>query len=81
MTDHDTDSASKRHWLTNDGLAVLLTVTFIGYVYAPLTPLVDGYPETNPLVLGAFVTAFGVAVAWAFGRDAVEAWRGGTDEA
>lgn len=73
--DGETTSSESRYWLTNDGLAWLLVVSFIGYLYLPLTPYVDAYPEVNAAVLAAYVTAFGVAVAWAFGKDAVEAWR------
>lgn len=73
--DGETDSSAARYWLTNDALAFLLILTFIGYIYAPLTPWVDGYPAANAGVLAAYITAFGVAVAWAFGKDAVEAWR------
>lgn len=79
--DGETDSSESRYWLTNDALAVFLTVTFVGYIFMPFTPWVSGYPEANPLILGAFVTAFGVSVAWTFGRDAVEAWRSGGEGA
>lgn len=71
----ETTSSESRYWLTNDGLAWLLILTFVGYIYAPLTPYVDAYPEANAAALAAYITAFGVAVAWAFGKDAVEAWR------
>lgn len=75
--DGKTDSSERRYWLTNDGLAWALILSFIAYVFAPLTPYVAGYPDTNAAILTAYVTAFGVSVAWAFGKDAVEAWRGG----
>lgn len=78
--DGETESSESRFWLTNDGLALFLTVSFVGYIYAPLTPYTAGYPDANPMVLGAYVTAFGVSIAWAFGKDAVEAWRGSTGE-
>lgn len=81
MSDHgdgETWSSQSRWWLTNDVLAFVLATAFISYVFAGV--YLDGYPETNPAVLTAFVTAFGVAVAWAFGRDAVEAWRAGGNE-
>lgn len=83
MTDADggTTTTASRFWLTNDLLAGFLILAFTGYVYMPLLTAIDGYPSTNPVVIAAFVTAFGVAVAWAFGQDAVEAWRGADEEA
>ena len=76
MTDGDTDTPDDRYWLTNDGLAWFLSVSFVAYVFAPLTPWVAGYPETNAVILASFTASFGIAIAWAFGKDAVEAWRG-----
>lgn len=78
--DRETESAGSRYWLTNDALAFFIVIAFVGYVYAPLSPWIAGYPETNAGVLAAFITAFGVAVAWAFGKDAVEAWRGNSED-
>jgi MFS-type transporter involved in bile tolerance (Atg22 family) len=69
-----------RFWLTNDILAFVVVLAFIAYVFAPMTPYVDGYPEVNAMVLGAFVAAFGIIIAWAFGTDAVMAWRESNDE-
>lgn len=68
-----------RFWLTNDLLAFVVILSFIAYVFAPMTPYVDAYPEANPIVIGAFVAAFGIIIAWAFGTDAVMAWRESND--
>ena len=71
-----TDTASERHWLTNDGIAWLLTLSMVGVVTAASLGIVD--LSTVPQeILVAYVVAFGVAIVWAFGRDALEAWRGG----
>lgn len=72
---HGTD---KRYWLTNDSLAVTLTSSLIAII------VMDGAGrltlETVPqAVLYVYVGAVGASIAWAFGADAVEAWRGGKE--
>lgn len=74
--DGQTHSTSKRHWLTNDGLAWLLTLGFLGIVAAAGTGLVDLTTVPSD-VLWAFVVSFLLAVTWAFGTDAIETWRRG----
>lgn len=74
-SDSDTRGSSRRHWLTNDLLAIWLIFSFTFYIFLPYF----GYganAEPNAAILTAFITGFGIAVAWAFGKDAVEAWRG-----
>ena len=69
-------SASERHWLTNDGIAWLLTLSMVGAVALGSIGIVDLTAVPQEILL-AHVAAFGVAIVWAFGRDALEAWRGG----
>lgn len=73
--DGATHSVSKRHWLTNDGIAWLLTVSSIGLVVGAGIGMLDLGNVPAELLL-VFVASFGTAIAWAFGRDALEAWRG-----
>lgn len=72
----DTTDPNRRHWLTNDGLAWLLVASMpviIGLAGGDSLTL-----QTVPdVMLVMYSLAFGVAVAWAFGKDAVEAWRQG----
>lgn len=70
-----TNSASTRWAYTNDILALFLILAFAGLTFAPLTPYVADHAGINPVVLTAFTTAFGIAIAWAFGPDAVQAWQ------
>lgn len=73
--DNDTRGSSRRHWLTNDLLAIWLILAFTAYLFLPYLGF-ETASKPNAAVLTAFITGFGIAVAWAFGRDAVEAWRG-----
>lgn len=73
--DAQTSSAQTRWWATNDVLAAVLVVGHL------TTMLLVGAGWLDPDVLAtqfakAYVLYAGAAVAWAFGKDAVEAWRG-----
>lgn len=74
--DRGTTSTSRRHWLTNDGLAVVLVLSLISVValHGAGRLTLQTVPQS---VLLLYVFSVGSAVAWAFGKDAVEAWRGG----
>jgi hypothetical protein len=66
---------AKRHWLTNDALAGALGASLIAAV------LLDGVGwlnlQTIPTeILYLYVFVVGSSMAWAFGKDAIEAWRG-----
>lgn len=81
-SDSDTDdggstrSTSKRHWLTNDLLAGALALSLILVVAAHGAGWLN--LQTLPQwLVGVYVFSVGSSVAWAFGKDAVEAWRGG----
>jgi hypothetical protein len=71
----ETDSATTRHWLTNDAIALWLAGTY------PLLLFFDGLgwivlADVPPNLRMGLLAIVGIAVAWAFGRDAVAAWRG-----
>lgn len=76
----ETETASTRWWLTNDSIAIYLLLTFPIVVMAGSLRTVpvdlDLLPQSVRLT---YLFAVGVAVAWTFGRDAVEAWRGGDE--
>lgn len=66
---------SQRFWLTNDLLAVLLVVSFVGLVTAGGMGLVDltAVPEhITTVYLSVVVTATG----WTFGEAAYRTWSG-----
>lgn len=72
--DGTTDSTDTRWAYTNDLLAIYLVVTF------PVTAWLDmtGYVnlETLPASVFTLYASFvGIALAWAFGPEAVKAWR------
>ena len=71
-----TGSPSERHWLTNDGMAWVLTLSMVAAILLSAVGVVD-LSNVPQEILVAFVGAFGVSIVWAFGRDALEAWRGG----
>lgn len=73
----DTTSTARRHWLTNDGIAWTLTASMTLLIILHGIDWIDltGIPEPFRLV---YIGAFGTAIAWAFGKDAIEAWRGGS---
>lgn len=73
--DSQTESTSKRHWLTNDGIAWLLAIAYIALLFAAGLDWIH-LGDVPEIALLAFIAAFGTAVAWAFGADAVRAWRG-----
>jgi len=81
-----TESVSTRWTYTNDLIAGFLVLSFVGYVFARtiLVPILLGpieLPSLNAFALGVFATGFGIAVAWTFGAEAVEAWNNkGQDE-
>ena len=71
-----TDSADSRWWFTNDLIAGALSASLVvailghGFGWLNLQTIPEGF-----MLLYSF--AVGSAVAWAFGKDALEAWRGG----
>lgn len=71
----ETDSTAARWWLTNDVLAIALVAGF----YATMWGIGVGWLRPTVLTSEAGIAMLvytGVAVAWAFGADAVRAWRG-----
>lgn len=75
MADEQTDSTATRWAYTNDLLAALLVLAYLALTFAPLTPYVGSHGGINPVVLTTTTAAFGVAIAWVFGPDAVKAWQ------
>lgn len=73
--DGSTTSTSKRHWLTNDVLAYLLVGTFPAIVILASVDVVD-LGAVPGEVLIAWIAFAGTAVVWAYGPEAIEAWRG-----
>lgn len=73
-----THSTSKRWWLTNDGLAWLLVGTFPVVIAATAAGYLDLATVPSEVVY-TWLASVGTAVAWAFGKDAIEAWRAGGD--
>ena len=71
-----TDSPARRYWLTNDAIAIALVASLIvGVIFGGVGWLnLQTVPKEITLVYSASV---GTAIVWAFGADAVEAWRGG----
>ena len=71
----ESQSPGKRFWLTNDLLAVLLVVSFVGIVAAGGAGLVDltAVPKhIRTVYLSVVVTAAG----WTFGEAAYRTWSG-----
>lgn len=73
-----TNSPDRRWWLTND----ILTGALVGSLIAGV--LLSGLGllnlQTVPKeIIYIYVVSVGTAIAWAFGADAVEAWRAGDD--
>ena len=67
--------SSQRFWLTNDLLAVLLVVSFVGFVAAESTGLFNmaTVPERfRAVYLSLVITAAG----WTFGEAAYRTWSG-----
>lgn len=75
-SDGVTRGTAKRYWLTNDGIAWVLTLSMITVVAAAGSGHLTLDRVPDPILL-SYVAAFGTAIAWAFGKDAVEAWKGG----
>lgn len=73
--DIDTGTPSRRHWLTNDGLAYFTHLVYAtGFIGAGMGYLnLQAIPETYLL---AYIAFTGTATVWAFGTDAIAAWRG-----
>ena len=75
-TDDSTTSTQLRWWLTNDVLAGVLVVGFLGTIWLHALGWLD--VSTLP---GNWMTMFSLyvalAVTWAFGTDVLEAWRNG----
>lgn len=74
-TDGETTSPAARWWLTNDVIAGVLVVGFYATLWAVGRGLLDPTVLTGEVGL-AMIAYVGIAVAWAFGTDAVRAWRG-----
>ena len=71
----ETQSSQSRYWLTNDAIALLLVIGFVGTLWLHGFGVID--LSTLPAdALLAFLVYVGVAVTWAFGTDAVRAWKG-----
>lgn len=73
-----TTGTNKRFWLTNDLLAGVLVGSLVLVVLAHLITTFD-ISNTPQEIVYLYVFSVGSSVAWAFGKDAVEAWRGGGD--
>lgn len=75
-----TELGVRRHFpATDDGLAVLLLLSLVLYVgFDGLGVGGFSFGNTNPAVLGVYLTIVGVASTWAFGKRAVETWRSGS---
>ena len=70
-----TDSVEKRHWYTNDGVAWFLVLSFVSVYAAGSSGYLDlSAPPQEARI--AFVMAFGTAVVWVFGAEAIREWRG-----
>jgi hypothetical protein len=69
-----TDSVARRWQYTNDALAGLLLGSLAGLTAIGATSLI-GLGELPDLWMAAYLTVAGVAAAWAFGSDALAAWR------
>lgn len=75
-SDSDTRSPSRRHWLTNDVLAGMLVLSLVAVVAAHGAGSLN--LQTLPQwLVGVYSFSIGASVTWAFGQDAVEAWRSG----
>lgn len=74
--DVQTTDESRRHYLTNDVLAGWLILTFPGIVAAGASGIygfdLGVVPQSIRL---AYVGVVGTATVWAFGKEALEAWR------
>lgn len=80
-TDEDSDgdateSTSMRHPYTNDALAFFLIWSIIGGVGADGLGAVSLSSVPDEVLL-SWVMMTGTATVWAFGRDAIAAWRSG----
>lgn len=69
----DTTSTRARHWLTNDVLAFVLVVSFVGLIAVAGRGLID--LSTVPTEIRVvYVSLVGAAGAWAFGEAAFRNW-------
>ena len=69
----DTSSAQARFWLTNDVLAFLLVVSFVGVVVGAATGALDLAAVPVEMRL-AYLTVSGGAAVWTFGQPAYRTW-------
>jgi hypothetical protein len=69
----DTTSARARFWLTNDVLAVLLVVSFVGVVVGGASGALD-LGAVPVEMRAAYLTVSGGAAVWTFGQPAYQAW-------
>lgn len=70
----DAVGPSRRHWLTNDGLAWLLVGSYPPMVVAQSMGVIS-LERVPSSVLATWMILVGTAAVWTFGRDALEAWR------
>jgi hypothetical protein len=70
-----TDSVSRRWQYTNDILAGLLLGSLAGLTAVGATSLI-GLGQLPDLWVASYLAVSGTAAAWAFGSDALAAWRG-----
>jgi len=73
-SDARTQSASSRFWLTNDLMALGLVTGYFGVVVLQGLGVLD-LSDLPELYLTALVVYVGIAIAWAFGNEAVKTWR------
>lgn len=72
--DGSTTDTDQRHWLTNDLLAGLYALSLVGMVGGHGLGWLNLQTVPEPL-MWLYGGAVGSAMAWAFGREAVKAWR------
>lgn len=73
-TSEDTTSTRTRFWLTNDILAVVLVLSFIGLLAIAGRGIID--LGTIPMEMRiVYVSLVGAAGVWAFGETAFQRWR------
>lgn len=74
-TSEDTTSTRARFWLTNDILAIVLTLSFVGLLAIAGRGIIDlgAIPVEMRVV---YVSLVGAAGVWAFGEMAFEKWGG-----
>lgn len=73
-TKEDTTSVRARYWLTNDILAFVLILSFVGLMGVAGRGIID--LSTIPVEIRVvYVSLVGASGVWAFGETAFERWR------